>query len=192
MRRSKFIPLSEAPQHIADRPELSCETAEAILKYGFREHSLSAVSCRPEPNLGINLTCNVDFDNAEIYWDDNKVRGPGGYLVYPNVHISKQLLIDWIEMNWKIGQLLGLIDDTHRVAPIGRAEKQWLAREVSVNDTTCDHAICANKAASRRGPTPGTTGFGLPTSLCFQRSTKCRKTAVRGRVIARPFSSPKR
>jgi hypothetical protein len=76
-----LLSLSELPQYVAHRYGLSQERAEDILGRGFRQHSLSAVSCRHEANLGIDLTTDVDFEDTEIYWEDNKVRCPGGFLV---------------------------------------------------------------------------------------------------------------
>jgi len=93
-----LLSLSELPQYIAQRYGLSLERAEDILGRGFRQHSLSAISCRHDANLGIDLTTHVDFEDTEIYWEDNKVRCPGDFLVHANVHVSEQLLNDWVKL----------------------------------------------------------------------------------------------
>ena len=110
MSLSRLLPLSELPQYVADRYGLSLETAEEVLLRGFRDHSLSAVSCHRESTLGIDLTTTVDFEDAETYWSDNKVRGPGGFVVYQNVHVSEELLNDWFELQLRSGQLFAQTD----------------------------------------------------------------------------------
>jgi hypothetical protein len=144
------LSIDEAVRRLAIHLGLPAEEAKAALEQALREHLLPA--CSQEEGAAIGGAIYVDFDDAEISWEDNEVRDPDGGVLYGNVYVNQRDFEAWIDSNSRathrtVKRRIFLADqEEHQArgrsgaAPSGREHPSRMRREARDRAQTLDPA----------------------------------------------------